>query len=243
MNPEEAYKYCELCGGEYIKQAQFNKLICSKCNYTKYLTPIPCNGIILTDLEGKIILTKRSVNPNIGKWDVIGGFCDLNENLEESVVRETAEEVGLVIDPKKIEYLVSLPERYIFSKNINNYLGLYQFVYTEKVDVNKLTPHDDVGEIKSFSVNEIPWDDIATETIRELIRVYLRSKKLLTPKERFVILFDLIRKQFPSLVSASLYTFIQSFVVAGTVLIGILIILYLLLNKFGPVIFALLVRN
>jgi ADP-ribose pyrophosphatase YjhB (NUDIX family) len=243
MNPEEAYKYCELCGGEYIRQAQFNKLICSKCSYTKFLTPIPCNGIILVDLDDKIILTKRAVNPNVGKWDVVGGFCDLNENLEESIIRETKEEVGLTIDPKKLEYLVSLPERYVFSKGINNYLSLYQFVYTEKVDIKTLSPHDDVAEIKSFSVNEIPWNEMATETISELVRVYLRKKHFLTPKERLIKLYELIRNQFPRIVSASFSTFMQSFVVAGIVLIGILVILYLLINKFGPIILALLMRS
>jgi 8-oxo-dGTP diphosphatase len=53
-------------------------------------------AIILCD--GKILLEQRKNEPGRGKWSVPGGIVELGETLEQTVIRETEEETGLVVD-------------------------------------------------------------------------------------------------------------------------------------------------
>jgi len=47
---------------------------------------------------GKILLEQRKNEPGRGKWSVPGGIVELGEALEQTVIRETEEETGLVVD-------------------------------------------------------------------------------------------------------------------------------------------------
>jgi len=48
--------------------------------------------------DGKILLEQRKNEPGRGKWSVPGGIVELGETLEHTVIRETEEETGLVVD-------------------------------------------------------------------------------------------------------------------------------------------------
>ena len=49
-----------------------------------------------TDDKTKVLLINRGKEPIKGKWALPGGFIDMDEELEDAVVRELAEETGLV---------------------------------------------------------------------------------------------------------------------------------------------------
>lgn len=53
-------------------------------------------GVIIED-NGKILMLKRNFEPGKGKLDLIGGFVDEGETIEQSAVREAKEETGLVV--------------------------------------------------------------------------------------------------------------------------------------------------
>ncbi len=57
-----------------------------------------------------VLLGKRAIDPFKGSIDVIGGFVDRNESVEETVRREALEETGLSIEITK--YLGSAYDTY-----------------------------------------------------------------------------------------------------------------------------------
>ena len=59
--------------------------------------PIVGVGAIIVH-DDKILLEQRKNEPGKGKWSVPGGIVELGETLEHTVIRETEEETGLVVD-------------------------------------------------------------------------------------------------------------------------------------------------
>ncbi len=47
---------------------------------------------------GKVLLTRRGREPNLGQWTIPGGAVRVGERLRAAVVREIREETGLVVE-------------------------------------------------------------------------------------------------------------------------------------------------
>jgi len=57
---------------------------------------VGAGGLILQD--GKLLLIKRGAQPGLGKWSIPGGLVELGENVQDAMVREVKEEVGLDVE-------------------------------------------------------------------------------------------------------------------------------------------------
>jgi len=57
-------------------------------------------GVVVRD--GRVLLIRRGKPPLYGRWVVPGGTVELGETLEQALVREMAEETGLVVEPVEI---------------------------------------------------------------------------------------------------------------------------------------------
>jgi len=60
---------------------------------------VPCVGALTYDAEGRLLLIRRRNEPGRGLWSVPGGRVEAGESDAEAVVREMAEETGLVVEP------------------------------------------------------------------------------------------------------------------------------------------------
>jgi ADP-ribose pyrophosphatase YjhB (NUDIX family) len=115
-------------------------------------------------------LVRRATDPFKHYWDLPGGFVEVNESVEESIVRETKEETGIDLDPKSLKLFMTTWDRYLY-KGIKDYtLGL---IYSGKLNKSdKPIPADDVSEAKFFSYDQIPWEEIAFDSIRMILKRY-----------------------------------------------------------------------
>lgn len=61
-------------------------------------------GVIIND--GKVLIVQRASDDEVGKetWESVGGNVDFGEDLEQALVREIQEEVGLMVIVEKILY-------------------------------------------------------------------------------------------------------------------------------------------
>lgn len=60
---------------------------------------VRCVGGLTYDADGRLLLIRRRNDPGRGLWSVPGGRVEPGESDAEAVVREMAEETGLVVEP------------------------------------------------------------------------------------------------------------------------------------------------
>lgn len=48
--------------------------------------------------DGKLLLMRRAHEPWLGRWDIPGGFCEVDEHPAQTATREAREETGLEVE-------------------------------------------------------------------------------------------------------------------------------------------------
>lgn len=139
----------------------------TKKAHNEYATyfPMPLitvDGILLKfskacKFEG-IILEKRAEGKREGgKWAFPAGFVNAHETVSEALAYEVYEEVGITL---KKEQIIS-----VYKYGTGPYRDPHYFVWTQFIVVyTDEEPHvasDEIEDVKVFSVDEIPWDDMA----------------------------------------------------------------------------------
>lgn len=66
---------------------------------------------VITDHHGRILLMERGTEPFRGSWVLPGGLVDPGETVEEAVVREVREELGLTVEVVRLIGVFSTPGR------------------------------------------------------------------------------------------------------------------------------------
>ncbi|WP_345606612.1 NUDIX hydrolase [Pseudonocardia adelaidensis] len=60
---------------------------------------VPCVGGLAYDESGRLLLVQRANEPGRGLWSLPGGRVEAGEDDAAALVREMAEETGLVVQP------------------------------------------------------------------------------------------------------------------------------------------------
>ncbi|MCY7340529.1 MAG: NUDIX domain-containing protein, partial [Pseudonocardia sp.] len=63
---------------------------------------IACVGGLAYDDAGRLLVVRRRDDPGRGLWSVPGGRVEAGESDAEALVREMAEETGLVVEPGEL---------------------------------------------------------------------------------------------------------------------------------------------
>lgn len=165
------YNYCPKCGNKSDRKSQ-NLLVCPNCGYNFYINPAPTNAIIIENDKGEVLLAKRKFEPKKGFLDLPGGFIEIGESAEESSIREAKEELG--VEVTDVKYFASYADEYLYQGVLIKTLGL---TLTAKIEGNqKIIPSDDVEEVVFYKKDEIPFDKIAFESIKNGLRDHLKQK-------------------------------------------------------------------
>lgn len=181
MDPQKIIKFCPKCRTEMVLKLN-KKFICKKCGFVHYVNPIPCNTCLIYNPQGELLLVKRKDEPEIGLWDLPGGFCELNEDFEMSVIREIEEETTLALTLDDLKYCGSKFSRYLY-KNINLYTLCVMF--EAKLPIGQVpAPADDAAETVFFNQENLPWDQIAFSAVAEAIREFFARQAISRSQER-----------------------------------------------------------
>jgi ADP-ribose pyrophosphatase YjhB (NUDIX family) len=160
-----SFRFCPECGGSLeerqLKENDPQRLVCSQCGFVFYLDP-KIAACTISMLGGGIVLLRRAIDPQKGKWVFPGGFVDRGEPVHGAAVRETWEEVGLRVTLTGILDVYSFPGEEVAV-----------VVYAADVAGGELTVGDEAEDVKAFAPESIPWDDLAFQSTFEALRDYV----------------------------------------------------------------------
>ena len=70
--------------------------VCPACGYVHFTDPKVGVGVLVVE-GGRVLLVRRGVAPERGKWSRPAGFLDQGEDPRATAAREALEEVGLTV--------------------------------------------------------------------------------------------------------------------------------------------------
>lgn len=90
-----SHRYCPRCGGRLHPRTAGHVLVCEQCGRQQFPRSDP--AVIMMVTHGERALLGRQPSWPAGRYSTLAGFVDPGESLEEAVVREVAEEVGVEV--------------------------------------------------------------------------------------------------------------------------------------------------
>lgn len=161
--------YCTRCGEPLhfgpIEGEERERLACDACGYIAYVNPrLVVTTIPVTD-EGAVMLLRRGIEPGYGLWAQPGGFLEIDETVNEGAVRETLEEIGLIVEPGEILGLYSRPEA-----------GVVVVAFEARIVGGESRTSPEALEVRAFRPEAIPWSEIAFRTSTWALRDWVRHR-------------------------------------------------------------------
>lgn len=101
----QAHRHCPRCGGLLEAAAAGHVLTCGDCGKQQFPRTDPAVIMLVTDGD-RALLGRQPTWPE-GRYSTLAGFVDPGESLEQAVVREVAEEVG--VDVTDVTYFGNQP--------------------------------------------------------------------------------------------------------------------------------------
>ena len=144
--------FCIQCGKalQSKKDEGFKRWTCESCGWIFYNNPRPCATAVIGN-SGKILLTKRAINPGKNLWDLPGGFMEDGEHPEEALAREICEELGVGL--KSTELLGFYPDQYG-----QDNIPILNITYCCDIEGEPVPCDQEFKEIRWFDLAELPGD-------------------------------------------------------------------------------------
>jgi NADH pyrophosphatase NudC (nudix superfamily) len=167
LNTKPFFTFCPNCASQNFKFENNFKFNCNDCDFVYYHNIAAAVAVVLK-FEDKILFAVRNVDPDKGKWDLPGGFIDPNENAETAACREIKEELGLLISPSNLKYIVTEPNNYFYKNVPYRTMDIFYEVELQSDNIS-ITAKDEIKDLVWVKQNEIDLDKIGFISIRNVI--------------------------------------------------------------------------
>jgi 8-oxo-dGTP diphosphatase len=162
--------FCPTCGHPLTDATRYGKerRVCTACGFVHFRDPKVAAVVLITE-GGRVLMVKRGVDPQMGKWALPAGYIDYGEDPREAATREVEEETGLVVRITRLIDVLGPDER---GESPASIVILFE---GERLG-GTLGAHDDVEQVAFFAPDEIPMDEIAFESTRLLLARWLAEQ-------------------------------------------------------------------
>jgi len=144
MEWDRNHQYCSRCGTPTEARREERSRACPKCKYTTYPPISPAIMVLIT--RGREILLARKPEWVPKRFSALAGFVEPGETLEDTVRRETREEVGVEIE--NLRYFGSQPWPFPHSLMI---------AFTADYASGEVRPDGvEIEEARFFDVEQLP---------------------------------------------------------------------------------------
>jgi ADP-ribose pyrophosphatase YjhB (NUDIX family) len=158
--------YCPACGApveeRVLEEDHRPRLVCPNGHVT-WRNPRIVVGT-LPVRAGRVYLARRSIEPAIGRWTYPGGFLEVGESAQEGARRETEEETLLRVEVGRLIGAYSRPS-----------VGVVTLIYEANIVGGDALPGVETSEVRDFSPDEIPWEELAFTTADSALRDWVAS--------------------------------------------------------------------
>ncbi|MBL8511052.1 MAG: NUDIX hydrolase [Betaproteobacteria bacterium] len=178
MLANSAPRFCSQCGSAKVEFRiphgdDRERHVCADCDYIHYLNPKMVVGT-LPVWEERILLCKRAIEPRYGLWTLPAGFMEEGETLEEGACRETREEANARVTieaPSATPYvtpyvILSLPQ-----------ISQVYVLFLARLNDLDFSAGSESLEVRLFDEADIPWDQLAFQTIKIALQHYFADRK------------------------------------------------------------------
>ncbi len=160
--------YCSNCGNA-LKSCippgdDRPRSVCDSCGTVHYQNPIMVVGCI-PEFEDKILLCRRAIKPCSDKWTLPAGYLENGETVAAGAVREAYEEAHArveILAPYALYNICHVNQVYLMFR-----AGLFD---------GNFKPGNESKEVRLFSEQEIPWDQIAFTVIEQTLKQYFKDR-------------------------------------------------------------------
>lgn len=174
MAEREPIRHCSNCGSKVEQRQAFGQLrpVCTSCGHVHFVDPKVGAGALLSK-NGEILLVRRAVEPEIGKWTIPAGFVEGDEDPKATAIRECMEETGLEVR------IVSLLD--VIHGTEHSSGASIVIIYIGEIIGGSLVAGDDADAAEFFVPSDLP--PLAFEATRVAIEGWKRQEST-TPGNR-----------------------------------------------------------
>jgi len=162
-------KFCSNCGHRLHLAIppgdDRSRFVCDACGTVHYQNPRVVVGCI-PEHERRVLLCRRAIEPRHGLWTLPAGYLENGETLAAGAERETREEAGARIG-ELAPYLMF---------NICHISQIYLMFRAGLMDADFAAGRESL-EVKLFTEEEIPWNQIAFRVISETLKTYFHDRR------------------------------------------------------------------
>ena len=164
-------QYCRQCGSAVEHRVPDDgdtrpRAVCPACQTIHYENPLNVVGSIPVLADGRVLLCKRNIEPQLGKWTLPAGFMELGETTSQGAARETDEEAGAQFEIGALFSLMNVPR-----------VGQVHMYYRATLLSDQFNPGVETMEARLFSEAEVPWDELAFRTVKETLEHFFADRQ------------------------------------------------------------------
>ncbi|MGH8259183.1 MAG: NUDIX hydrolase, partial [Steroidobacteraceae bacterium] len=117
------------------------------------------------ELDGRILLCKRAIEPRRGYWTVPAGFMENGETLQQAAARESQEEALAEVQIGSLLAIVHV----LHAEQVHVF-------FRARLAVPQFAPGPESLEVELVAPADIPWADIAFPSTELALRRYLEDR-------------------------------------------------------------------